>query len=193
MSGQALVLATRNAGKTREVRALLAGVEVLTLDDRPIEMPEETGETFEENAILKAEHASWVLGLPVLADDSGLEVDALGGAPGVRSARYAEGTDEDRYRKLLAALEPAEDRSARFVCVMALARPGAATIVTRGTCEGTIARAPRGDGGFGYDPVFLVDGARTMAELSQAEKNAISHRGAALRAMATHLEALFGR
>jgi XTP/dITP diphosphohydrolase len=187
-----LVLATGNPGKAREVKALLPAVEVLTLADRPVEMPEETGETFEANARLKAEHAADVLGVPALADDSGLEVDALGGRPGVHSARYAPGTDEDRYRKLLDELEGEPARSARFVCVMALAAPGRETVLSRGTCEGTIALEPFGDGGFGYDPVFVVGGEdRTMANLTPEEKNERSHRGAALRAMAPHLEALF--
>jgi len=135
-----------------------------------------------------------LLGVPALADDSGLEVDALGGAPGVRSARYAEGSDRDRWEKLLAALEdvPQERRQARFVCAMALAAPGRETVVVRGTCEGEILRAPSGEGGFGYDPVFLPRGqSRTMAELHRDEKGAISHRGRALRAIEAQLAALF--
>lgn len=186
-----LVVATGNEGKAVEIRAGLEGVTVETLKAHPdIEMPEETGETFEANAILKAEHVCRVLGVPALADDSGLVVDALDGAPGVRSARYAPGTDEDRYVKLLGALEgvPAEKRTCRFVCAMAFAVPGQETIVTRGTSEGSIRTAPQGTSGFGYDPVFGVAGdTRTMAELTIAEKNAISHRGRALAQMRPNL------
>lgn len=185
-----LFFATGNAGKAREIRSLLPGVEVLTLAERPLAMPEETGETFEANAVLKAEAAATTLGIPAIADDSGLEVDALGGAPGVRSARYAPGTDADRYRALLSALDGRADRAARFVCAMALARPGHRTITVRGTCEGRIGEAPRGEGGFGYDPVFVLEDGRTMAELSREEKNARSHRGAALAALRPHLEGI---
>jgi XTP/dITP diphosphohydrolase len=125
-----------------------------------------------------------------LADDSGLSVDALEGAPGVYSARYAPGTDADRVRKLLGALTgvPAEKRSARFVCAMAFAVPGLKTTLVEGTCEGSIGHDPRGENGFGYDPVFLVGGGpKTMAELTMSEKNAISHRGQALRMIAPTL------
>ena len=183
-----LLLATGNAGKVREVQVLLPHVEVLSLKDRPLDMPEETGTTFEANAVLKAEHASRALGIPVLADDSGLSVDALAGSPGVRSARYAPGTDEDRYLALLAALEGVENRAARFECAMAFAVPGRETLRTHGRCEGKTAKSPRGTGGFGYDPVFeLLDG-RSMADLSREEKNTVSHRGDALRQMLSHLE-----
>ena len=192
-SAPALFLASSNPGKIREVRALLPHIEVRSLIEQPMEMPEETGETFEANAVLKAEFVSSSLGIPALADDSGLVVDALGGQPGVRSARYAPGSDEDRYRKLLQALEAESQRSARFVCCMALVQPGKDPIVTRGECEGAIATAPSGDGGFGYDPVFLIkeDGGftRTMAALSSEEKNVISHRHIALLKMAPHFEA----
>ena len=193
VSRPSLFLATGNPGKAREVRALLPNVQVLTLAERPLPMPEETGVTFEENAVLKAEFAAARLGMPALADDSGLEVDALGGAPGVRSARYAEGTDADRWRKLLAALGESEDRSARFVCALALARPNQAPRVVRGTCEGRIAAAPDGEGGFGYDPIFEVEPGRTMARLSPEEKNRRSHRGAALRALLPELNQLFDK
>lgn len=166
---------------------MLDGVDVETLADHPdLVMPPETGATFEENARLKAEHAARALGLPALADDSGLEVDALGGAPGVRSARYAPGTDADRVRKLLAALDgvPEGDRTARFRCAMAFAADGMPTAITHGGCEGRIAVAPRGAGGFGYDPVFVLAlDHRTMAELPADEKNARSHRSAALTGM----------
>jgi len=130
----------------------------------------------------------------VLADDSGLAVDALGGAPGVRSARYAPGSDADRIAKLLAALAavPDERRTARFVCAMVLAAPGADPIAREGTCEGRIGRDPRGDRGFGYDPVFVLADGRTMAELELAEKNRVSHRGRALEAMLPDLRELLG-
>lgn len=193
-----LILATGNPGKAREVQALLPDVEVETLADHPeVVMPPEDGETFAENAQAKAEHVARVLGVPALADDSGLVVDALGGAPGVRSARYAEGSDRDRCAALLAALADVPDgaRAARFACAMAFARPGAPTELTEGTCEGEIGRALVGEGGFGYDPLFIVEGAggRTMAEHAAAEKNAISHRGRALAAMRPHLDRHFGR
>lgn len=192
MNHPRLLVATGNAGKAREVRALLRGVEVSTLADHPLEMPEETGTTFEANAILKAEFARDALGIPVLADDSGLEVDALDGRPGVRSARYAPGTDADRYRALLDEMSHVDQRSARFVCAMALAVPGESTRTARGSCEGRIGRAPEGEGGFGYDPVFRLPDDRAMATLSGEEKNAISHRGAALRALLPALRAVLG-
>ena len=191
-----LVVATGNAKKGREIREILAGkVVVETLADYPdIVMPPESADTFEGNARIKAEHVRDRLSVAVLADDSGLEVDALDGRPGVYSARYVEGSDADRYRHLLVELEGVPDarRTARFACAMAFARPGADTTIVRGACEGRIGHAPRGEGGFGYDPVFMVeDGARSMAELSSAEKARISHRGEALRAMAPHLDAYF--
>lgn len=195
MNKPVLVLATGNPGKAVEVQALLPNVHVETLADHPeVVMPPEDAETFAGNARIKAEHVCRALGVAALADDSGLEVDALGGAPGVRSARYAEGTDRDRYEKLLSALEGVPDalRGARFRCAMAFARPGDLTAETEGTCLGRIARAPAGEGGFGYDPVFLVaGGARTMAELSREQKNAVSHRANALSAMRPLLEAHF--
>ncbi|MCK6529127.1 XTP/dITP diphosphatase [Myxococcota bacterium] len=187
-AGGRVLLATRNPGKVRELRALLAGegIEVLSAGDVPgaPDVPE-TGATFRENALLKA-HALAAPGLLAVADDSGLEVDALGGAPGVRSARYAgEPKDDARNsRRLLDELEgvPDEGRAARFRCALALVADGQEAVF-EGTCEGRIAREPRGVGGFGYDPVFLPDGGtRTMAELSDAEKNAISHRGRAFAA-----------
>ncbi len=190
-----LVLATGNPGKAKEVQALLQTVQVKTLADFPkIEMPPEDKPDFAGNAQVKAEHVAGVLNCAVLADDSGLVVDALDGAPGVYSARYAPGTDADRYRKLLVALESVPDnlRTARFCCAMAFAVPGKPTQVTEGACEGTIARSDRGQGGFGYDPVFVVGPeGRSMAELSSAEKNAISHRGAALKGMADRLAGHF--
>lgn len=195
MNTPVLVLATGNPGKAKEVQAILQGVRVQTLKDHPgIEMPPEDGLTFADNAAIKAEHVARVLGCAVLADDSGLQVDALDGGPGVHSARYAEGTDRDRYLKLLEVMTkvPDAERGARFCCAMAFARPGASTQVTEGRCEGHIARAPAGEGGFGYDPVFLLEGStRSMAELSSAEKNVVSHRGAALAAMSEVLKAHF--
>lgn len=184
-----LVLATRNPGKVREMAALLAdlGVTVRSLSDVPgAPEVEEDGRTFAENAVKKAETIARFTGLPALADDLGLEVDALGGAPGVFSARYAgEGaSDAANNAKLLAALAgvPAERRTARYRCVLALAVPGMPTVTVEGVCEGRIAEQPRGTGGFGYDPLFYLPGrGKTMAELRPEEKNAISHRGQALR------------
>lgn len=196
MSGSLLV-ATHNAGKLREVRQILEpdGWKVLSADDvEDLPDVEETGTTFEENATLKARAAASRTGLPALADDSGLEVDALDGAPGVFSARYAgpDATDADRIAKLLAQMEKTTDteRRARFVCAIAACRPDGTCETLRATCEGTIVQAPRGDGGFGYDPVFLPDGEnQTFAELPAEKKNAISHRGRAL----ARLSELLGR
>lgn len=192
-----LLLATHNQGKRREWRALLDGLEVeLLLPDALglTDEVEETGETYTENALLKARALAAASGLPSLADDSGLEVDALDGAPGVRSARYHLGADEVRYRALLKALEgvPLEQRGARFRCIAALVLPdnaGAREFITEGVCEGVIGFAPRGEEGFGYDPVFYIpEGDCTMAELSAEEKNRISHRARAAQAMRPILE-----
>jgi XTP/dITP diphosphohydrolase len=193
-----LLLATRNDGKQRELRALLAIPNLIleTFAQHPlIGELEETGVTFEANARAKALHAARSSGLLALGEDSGLEVDALGGAPGVLSARYAgtQGDDAANLAKLLRELERAEDRRARFVCTVAVAEPdGEVTATARGTCEGAIALAPRGQGGFGYDPVFLPDAApgRTMAELNPDEKAAVSHRGQALRRIAPFLRSI---
>lgn len=193
MTRQTLLIATHNQGKVQEYRALLADLplEVTYLNAKGIDLQvEETGETFEENAILKATAYARATGLLTWADDSGLEVDALDGEPGVRSARYgapAVRSDEDRYRLLLGRLEGIAElkRSARFRCVVALATPEGRIWTTEGTCEGRIAGTPRGHHGFGYDPVFLVaeTGYRqTMAELEPGTKNEISHRGRAARA-----------
>ncbi len=195
---QKLLVATRNAGKAREYRDLLAGLpfEVTWLDAEGIELDvDETGATFEENAVLKATTYAGASGLWTWADDSGLEVDALGGAPGVYSARYAgPGADDaDRYRKLLDALAgvPWVERTARFRCVVAVVSPAGELHTTAGACEGIIAFGPAGDGGFGYDPTFyLPDLGRTMAQLSPEEKHAISHRGRASRAMAETLRGM---
>lgn len=187
-----VVVATGNRGKLGELAALLAplGVDIAPQSAFGIEPPPETGKTFLENALIKARHAARIAGLPAIADDSGLEVDALGGAPGVYSARYAgESADAAANNaKLLAALVsvPPERRTARFraviVFVNAANDPG--PLVGEGTWEGRIALAPRGQGGFGFDPLFEpLGGAGTAAELAPAEKNARSHRGAALRAL----------
>ena len=197
-----LLLATHNRGKRREWRALLDGldVELLLPDDLGLTGDvEETGATYVENALIKARALAAASGLPTLADDSGLEVDALEGAPGVRSARYKLGTDEVRYRALLAALEgvPEEARGARFRCVAALVIPDASgtarEFIAEGVCEGAISFAPSGEGGFGYDPVFFVpDYGCTMAEIPAEEKNRISHRARASQAMRPLLERELG-
>ncbi len=191
-----LVVATRNAGKLREFRSLLAatGWQVLGLQDVKINTDiEETGTTFAENARQKAVVYSRETDYPVLADDSGLEVFALGGRPGVVSARYAGGsaTDAERIAKLLAELDRTRRRrDARFVCALALARRGHVLLEAEGECVGVIAREPRGDRGFGYDPVFLFPRlGKTYAELSEEEKNACSHRGRAIRQLLTRLAA----
>jgi len=186
------VLASNNRGKLAEIRALCAplGMEVVTAAELGFtqEVPE-TGETFEDNARLKAVAVSGALGRPALADDSGLVVAALHGAPGVMSARYAgpEADDAANNAKLLAALEgvPLEQRGAAFVCVMLCRRPDGAELIARGRLEGRIARQPAGSGGFGYDPVFeLPERGLTVAQLEPGAKNAISHRGQALRELA---------
>jgi XTP/dITP diphosphohydrolase len=198
-----LLIATNNPGKVQEYGELLADlmprIEVtFPLQEQLTIEVEETGETFEENARIKALAFARASGLPTLADDSGLEVDALNGVPGVRSARYAGpgATDADRYRKLLAALAdtPEGQRSARFRCVVALALPDGAVYTADGTCEGEIGFVARGDHGFGYDPVFVVTGygGRTMAELDPALKNQISHRGRALLAAMPFIARLLG-
>ena len=189
-----VLFATTNAGKLRELRALVGeALEVVGLSELPsIPEPAEDADTFEGNARLKAQAYARVSGLPALADDSGLCVDALGGAPGVLSARYAPGDDRARYEKLLRELQDVPDarRGAAFRCALALALPDGATQVEVGACEGHIAHAPRGTHGFGYDPVFLLPDGRTLAELSGEEKGRISHRGAAFRRMQPHLLAL---
>lgn len=192
-----LLLATRNPGKIREIRSELAGAPVRLLCRDDVEgWPDlrEEGETFEDNALTKAAQLAHWANLPALADDSGLEVDALGGEPGVRSARFAgkHGDDAANIELLLQRMRgiPEKERGARFVCVLALASPRGERFLVRETCEGSIALAPRGEGGFGYDPVFVPQGERrTMAELSLEEKNAISHRGKALRRLRDLLEA----
>ena len=183
---QRLLLGTRNAGKVAELRALLKGldldlVSVADLADPPPDPPEDAP-TYAENAIFKAVAYARATGLPTVADDSGLEVDALGGAPGVRSRRYF-GDDvpaDQRNRMLLALLDGVTHRTARFVAVIALAQPDGRVETFDGEVRGEIAESPRGADGFGYDPLFVIENdGRTMAELPQDEKNAISHRGLA--------------
>ena len=201
MSQPRLLIATRSPHKLAELRDLLAleQSELVSLDDLELEDDvEETGLTFEANARMKARHGARLSGLMTLADDSGLEVEALGGGPGVRTRRYAgeNATDAENNAKLLAALGglPPEVRGARYVCVLALARPEAAgprgglpVRTVRGTCRGPIATAAWGPSGVGYDPIFLPasepPGGRTLGEWTQAAKNKISHRGAAARRM----------
>jgi XTP/dITP diphosphohydrolase len=191
-----VVLATRNAGKVVELRRILTGVDLVGLDEYP-EMPEveETGATFAENALLKARAVSAFTGLPAVADDSGLCVDFLGGAPGIRSARWAGEPSDDR-RNLDLVLSQLDDageglRGAHFFCAAAVVVPRAGERVTEGRVEGTLLRAPRGTNGFGYDPIFVPLGSTlTTAELTSEEKDAISHRGKAFRALAPVLAAL---
>ena len=190
-----VVLATRNKGKAREIGRILfgSGVEIVSLDEFPgVTLPPETGATMKENALIKARAASIVTGLPALADDSGLEVDFLGGAPGVYSARFAGdgATDEENWRKLLKELEgvPASKRTARFRCVMALVGVDGGERCFEGVFEGVITGEPKGSNGFGYDPVFLIPSkGMTSAELSPDEKNSISHRAKALDALKSYL------
>lgn len=191
-----LVLATGNAGKLRELQAILAPwrVEVLPLSEFTDSAAEETGCSFVENAMLKARFAAKAAGLPAIADDSGLEVDALGGAPGIYSARYAgEGAgDAANNARLLREMAgvPDANRAARYRCAMVfVSRPDdPAPVVCEASWKGLIATATRGDGGFGYDPLFIVDGTvRTAAEFDAGEKNRVSHRGKALRALVAEL------
>ncbi|MPQ26241.1 XTP/dITP diphosphatase [Bacillus paralicheniformis] len=191
-----VIIATKNEGKVREFKAMLEprGYEVKSLLDIGYTPEiEETGQTFEENAVIKAETISKETGKIVIADDSGLSVDYLGGSPGVYSARYAgeEKNDLANLKKLLKELEGVEkeDRSARFRCALALCIPGQETKTVEGSVEGYITEEPRGTNGFGYDPVFLVkDKDQTMAELSSGEKNKISHRAEALKKLSALLD-----
>ena len=201
MSPQRIVFASGNAGKAREIGAMFADlfgdrVELVLQAELGIESIEETGQTFTENALLKARHAAAESGLAALADDSGIEVDALGGKPGVYSARFAgaDASDADNVSKLLRDLAdtPAAQRGARFRCVLAFVRApdDPAPLLADAAWEGRIALAPSGQDGFGYDPVFLDgDSERTAAELAPAEKNARSHRGKALQKLRVQLEA----
>lgn len=195
---QRLLIATTNAGKVKEYAEMLSNsnIQYVSLADVGLASMdvEENGATFVANALLKAEAYAKASGLPTLADDSGLVVDALDGAPGIHSARYAP-TAAERNQKLLKAIEevPYEKRTARFVAVIALVLPDGVTVTAEGRVEGRIAPAPRGEHGFGYDPVFLVDERRTMAELLPEEKNAISHRGRAMARLYPILQCIFGK
>ena len=188
------VLATHNPGKLREMGEILKdfGIEVVSPRDLGITVDvEETGSTFAENAMLKAKAICKEANLPAIADDSGLCVDALNGAPGVYSARYGgEGLDDrGRYMLLLSSLRGAPTRAAHFACAVACAFPNGDTLTAEGRCDGSIAYAPLGEGGFGYDPVFLLPGTgKTFGQLTQEEKSAVSHRGRALREFSEKLE-----
>jgi len=191
-----VILASSNKGKLRELSALLAplGYDLIAQNTLGIDTPPETGDTFAANALLKARHAAAAAGFPALADDSGIEVDALGGRPGIYSARYAgEGaSDEDNLQKLLREMRgvPEAKRTARYQCVIAFvtAADDPQPILATGTWDGTLIGEPRGLGGFGYDPIFIPSGFdRTAAELEPGEKNSLSHRGQALRALVGRL------
>lgn len=186
-----LVVATRNAHKLRELRGLLPGCALTALPD-DVELPPETGTTFAQNATLKARAAAAATGRGAIADDSGIAAAALGGRPGVRSARYAreDASDEENLAKLLREVAPHPDRRVTYVCALAHALPDGEVRVFEAACDGVLAERPRGAGGFGYDPAFVpddYDDGRTMAELSVEEKDAISHRGRAARALAAWL------
>ena len=189
-----LVLATRNKGKTEEIRALLKGhpVELKNLDDfGPIPEVIEDGDTFDDNAYKKASFTARVLGFPAIADDSGLTVEALDGSPGVYSARFAgeDADDAANNAKLLKELEGKGNRKAAFECVISIAVPTGPALTYEGRCEGVIAEAPSGDGGFGYDPLFYVpEKGKTFAELTMEEKGEISHRGKALQEVAAEMD-----
>jgi XTP/dITP diphosphohydrolase len=193
-----IAIASRNPHKLREIGRICADwpVEWLTIDnhDGPWPDVEETGSTYLENALLKARAGAAALGEPALADDSGIEVDALGGRPGPRSARFAgeDATDQQNLDELIRALKgvPGSGRTARYRCVAVLAFPDGRELHTEGICEGTLVGKPHGSGGFGYDPIFLPEGwDRTMAELADEEKDRISHRGRAFRALGETLAA----
>jgi XTP/dITP diphosphohydrolase len=196
-SAARLLLATTNPNKVREIRAMLDGVpyEIVGLDERaPIEAPEETGLTFEENARLKALHYAKAVGIPAIAEDSGLVVDALDGAPGVESARFAgAGTPyPEKFKRLYVMLDErgSHGSTARFVCALAVAHEGRILFEARGTVEGTIAPEPRGEHGFGYDPIFFYPPeGKTLGEVDDDVKRAVSHRGAAFRQLRAFLVA----
>ena len=187
-----VLAATGNKGKIREFSEILTplGFEVVSPKDIGIDIdPEETGMTFAENALIKASAFMQASKMPVIADDSGLAVDFLGGAPGIYSARYAEGSDKDRYEKLLKNMADAKDRTAKFISAVAMVFPDGKTVQAEGYCEGEITFSPAGENGFGYDPVFYIaDFNKTVAQMSADEKNAISHRGKALRMLAEKLK-----
>ena len=189
-----VVVATRNDHKLRELREILGSVDLLALPDE-VELPPEDGETFAENALVKARAARAATGLAAIADDSGIEARALDGRPGVRSARYAGpgAGDEENLELLLRDLDGADDRGVAYVCALAYVDTEGVERVFEGRCEGELAREPRGAGGFGYDPAFVPadtgpEDSRTMAELSPAEKHSISHRGRAAEALGRWLE-----
>ena len=188
------VIATNNAHKLHEIRDILENDrrKFLSMKEAGIATdPEENGTTFEENALIKARAACKASGLPALADDSGLEVDALNGEPGIRSARYCEGSDADRVVYLLKKMEniPAENRGAQFVSAIACVYPDGTEFAVRGICRGVILTENRGEGGFGYDPVFFVpEEGETFASMPQARKNAISHRANSLKLTREELE-----
>jgi len=195
LQGKQLVLGSKNQGKIRELQAMLAqsGIEVRGLDPEVPDV-EETGASFEENALLKARAACKASGLPALGEDSGLAVDALSGGPGIHSARWVPGSDADRMQALLERMVevPDDQRAGRYVSCIALVTPAGREEVVRGELEGVVARAPRGSGGFGYDPVFVLSDGRTTAEISMAEKNQISHRAKALQKALAILPTLIG-
>jgi len=189
-----IVIATRNKGKKSEIQELLKNfpVKIMSLDDfGPVPEIEESGQTFEENAYKKASFIARILGVPALADDSGLVVDALDGRPGVHSARYAgeHATDRQRCLKLLEEMEGRTDRRAAFECALSVAVPSGAALTYEGKCEGLIAQKVAGSGGFGYDPIFFYPAAgKTFAEMTADEKNSVSHRGKALRELCAEFE-----
>lgn len=189
-----VVIATKNRGKSAEIKGVLKDFPVLVKDLNdfgPLAEPVEDGATFEENAYKKASFTARVLGLPALADDSGLEVQALSGTPGIHSARYAGpgATDSDNNAKLLKALSSKANRKARFCCVLSLAVPSGAALTYEASCEGVILDSARGDNGFGYDPLFLYPPmGKTFAEMSTEDKLSVSHRGLALRELKDEFE-----
>lgn len=191
------VIATGNPRKLIELERILNPLGIRAVSSKALgialEEVEETGVTFEENAYLKAKAACEQTGLPAIADDSGLCVDALNGAPGVYSARYAgeHATDRQRYEKLLKEMEGISNRSARFVSAVCCVWPDGETLTVRGECPGTIGTAPLGDGGFGYDPVFMV-GEQSYSQMTDAQKDAVSHRGKALKALQAALKEKLG-
>ena len=189
---EVFVIATNNQKKLKEIDAILKliGASAVTMKEAGISTdPEETGKTFEENAFIKAQAACSAANMPAIADDSGLEVDALDGAPGIYSARYCEGSDSDRVDFLLKNMEDKTNRTARFVSAVACVFPNGEKIIVRGTCEGEILHAPCGENGFGYDPVFFVpEHKQTFAQLPSEIKNKISHRAASLDKLAAELK-----
>jgi XTP/dITP diphosphohydrolase len=190
-----LLIATTNAGKLREIETILAGLdlELVSLSDiQDVAEPEETGSTFEENARQKATAYAAATGLTVVAEDSGLQIDALDGAPGVQSARFPGATYPDKFQRIYRMLDErgVETSAARFVCALALVRGGSVLFEARGTVEGMIAREPRGSGGFGYDPIFFYPPfGCTLAEVDAARKATVSHRGESFRRLRAFIEA----